>query len=269
MQRHFALKKKKKKKKQLIESEKNLFQINHRLKIKDQSRREIPEQKHRRSSTVIVSDNTLLAIDSVPPHGLVQPPPYISPPNSEQCRKKERIQEISNNPSTVPHKIQNEKQQTCGRQSSGNPVTKIHDPRRSLYDANNKLMFDQCNPLDRNDLQRVRDPRRIVDMRNARNQQYYAPPKDSKQQFYTLPSRRPQRDVEPPRSVTPDITRGLGRGGSLATMHVLARHGHRAMMEQDSNRYGSQAELNKRNSEAENRLMQNHEHSSIVDMRNR
>lgn len=213
--------------------------------------------------------NTLLAIDSVPPHGLVQPPPYISPPNSEQCRKKERIQEISNNPPTAPHKIQNEKQQTCGRQSSGNPATKIHDPRRSLYDANNKLMFDQCNPLDRNDLQRVRDPRRIVDMRNARNQQYYAPPKDSKQQFYTLPSRRPQRDVEPPRSVTPDITRGLGRGGSLATMHVLARHGHRAMMEQDSNRYGSQAELNKRNSEAENRLMQNHEHSSIVDMRNR
>lgn len=209
--------------------------------------------------------NTLLAIDSsVPPHGLVQPPPYISPPNSEQCRKKDRIQEISTN-RPAPHKIQNEKQQTCGRQSS---AAKIHsDPRRNLYEANNKLTFDQTgNPLDRNDSQRVRDPRRIVDMRNARNQQYYAPPKDSSQQFYTLPSRRPQRDVEPPRSVTPDITRGLGRGG---TMHVLARHGHRAMMEQDCNRYGSQAELNKRNSEAENRLMQNHEHSSIVDIRNR
>lgn len=259
MQRHFALKKREKKPSHRI-CFKNLFQII--ATIKDQLRREIPEQKHRRSSTVIVSDNTLLAIDSVPPHGLVQPPPYISPPNSEQCRKKERIQEISNN---SPHKIQNEKQQSCGRQSSGNnPVTKIHDPRRNLYDANNKLMFDQAN-----DLQRVRDPRRIVDMRNARNQQYYAPPKDSNQQFYTLPSRRPQRDVEPPRSVTPDITRGLGRGGSLGTMHVLARHGHRAMMEQDSNRYGSQAELNKRNSEAENRLMQNHEHSSIVDIRNR
>lgn len=104
-------------------------------------------------------------------------------------------------------------------------------------------------------------------MRNARNQQFYAPPKDANQQFYTLPSRRPQRDiVEPPRSVTPDITRGLGRG-SLGTMHALARH--KAMVEQDSNRYGSQAELNKRNSEAENRLMQNHEQSSIVDIRNR
>lgn len=215
-----------------------------------------------------VSDNTLLAIDSVPPHGLVQPPPYISPPNPEECQK-EKIQELLKDPST-PQKIQSqgEKQQNYGRQT----VSKIyaHDPRRGFCDGNNKL-FEETKASRCEDLQRVCDQRQIVYMRNARNQQYYVPGKEANQQFYTLPSRRPQRDAEPPRSVTPDITRGLGRG-SLSTMHVLARHGQKAMMEQDSNRYGSQVELNRRNSESvdtENRLMQSQEQPSIADIRNR
>ncbi|OAD60662.1 hypothetical protein WN48_05536 [Eufriesea mexicana] len=213
-----------------------------------------------------VLDNTLLAIDSVPPHGLVQPPPYISPPNPEECQK-EKIQEILKDPSS-PQKIQGEKQQSYGRQAV--PKIYSHDPRQSLCDGNNKL-FEETKVSGCDDLQRVCDQRQIVYMRNARNQQYYVPGKDANQQFYTLPSRRPQRDVEPPRSVTPDITRGLGRG-SLSTMHVLARHGQKAMMEQDSNRYGSHVELNKRNSEStetENRLIQSQEQQSIVDIRNR
>ena len=215
-----------------------------------------------------VSDNTLSAIDSVPPHGMVQPPPYISPPKPEECQK-EKIREILKDP-TTPQKIPIcERQQTTvnyGRQTAYPLNIYAHDPRRTLCDGNNKL-FERSK--DSNEWQRVRDQRQIVYMRNTRNQQCYGPGKE--QQFYTLPSRRPQRDVEPPRSVTPDITRGLGRG-SLSTMHVLARHGQKAMTEQDPNRYGSQVELGRRtpeNGETKDRLTHGQEQQPIVDFRNR
>lgn len=213
-----------------------------------------------------VSDNTLLAIDSVPPHGIVQPPPYISPPKPEECQR-EKIREILKDPAT-PRKIQIcEKRQTTtvnyGRQTAAYPLNVYaHDPRRALCN-DNKLSFERGK-----DCKSSNDQRQIVHMRNARNQQCYAAGKD--QQFYTLPSRRPQRDVEPPRSVTPDITRGLGRG-SLSTMHVLARHGQKAMIEQDPNVYGSQ-ELNRRtteNGETNDRLTHGREQQTIVDFRNR
>ncbi|XP_076397389.1 NHS actin remodeling regulator GUK-holder isoform X1 [Megachile rotundata] len=185
-------------------------------------------------------DNTLLAIDSVPPHGIVQPPPYISPPKPDSCHK-EIIQEILKEPAS-------QKQQNYGSAQK----FYVHDPRLNLYD---------------NKLSGYNDQRQIVHMRNARNQQYYVPRKDGNQQFYTLPTRRPQRDAEPPRSVTPDITRGLRRG-SLSAMHMLARHGQKAILEQDSNRYGSHAELRTENIETENRLMQGQQ-PPIVDVRNR
>ncbi|XP_043512811.1 mucin-5AC [Frieseomelitta varia] len=210
-------------------------------------------------------DNTLLAIDSVPPHGIVQPPPYISPPKPEECQR-EKIREILKDPPT-PQKIQIcEKRQTTtvnyGRQTAYPLNVYAHDPRRTLCN-DNKLLFERGKDS------KVCDQRQIVYMRNARNQQCYAPGKE--QQFYTLPSRRPQRDVEPPRSVTPDITRGLGRG-SLSTMHVLARHGQKVMIEQDPNVYGSQVELNRRipeNGETKDRLTHGREQQTIVDFRNR
>ena len=212
-----------------------------------------------------VSDNTLLAIDSVPPHGIVQPPPYISPPKPEECQR-EKIREILKDPPT-PQKIQIcEKRQTTtvnsGRQTAYPHNVYAHDPRRTLCN-DNKLLFERSKDP------KVCDQRQIVYMRNARNQQCYAPCKD--QQFYTLPSRRPQRDVEPPRSVTPDITRGLARG-SLSTMHVLARHGQKSMIEQDPNVYGSQVELSRRipeNGETKDRLTHGREQQTIVDFRNR
>ncbi|XP_076758860.1 NHS actin remodeling regulator GUK-holder [Xylocopa sonorina] len=193
-------------------------------------------------------DNTILAIDSVPPHGIVQPPPYISPP------KPERIE------------TRCEKQPSHGRRAANPPVFYSQDPRRNLYENNKLLERKQMQGC--NEFHRGYEQRQIVQMRNARNHQCCMPGKDVNQQFYTLPSRRPQRDVEPPRSVTPDITRGLGRG-SFATMHVLTSHGQKALIEQDSNRYGSQIELNRRNLESfetKNRLNQN---QPIVDIRNR
>ncbi|XP_029035050.2 serine-rich adhesin for platelets isoform X2 [Osmia bicornis bicornis] len=198
-------------------------------------------------------DNTLLAIDSAPPHGIVQPPPYISPPKPEGCQKDHMIQDIilKEPPASQPH---------CEKQQNYGPTQKIytHDPRQSFYDNNNQLS-------------NYNDHRQIIQMRNARNQQYYVSNKDGSHQFYTLPSRRPQRDVEPPRSVTPDITRGLRRG-SLSAMHMLARHGQKTILEQDSKSYGSQVELSNRTSEnveTENRLMQGQQQPPIVDVRNR
>ncbi|XP_076675165.1 NHS actin remodeling regulator GUK-holder isoform X1 [Andrena cerasifolii] len=216
-------------------------------------------------------DNTLLAIDSVPPHGIAQPPPYISPPKPEDCQKDRKIQEIlKDSQATEKIKAQCENEQKYGPQGLHPQNICAHDPRQNLCNNNNRFI-EQNKVPSYNECQRACDQRRIVHMHNARNQQYYGPGKDNSQQFYTLPSRRPQRDVEPPRSVTPDITRGLGRG-SLSAMHMLARQGQRPITEQDCNRFGSQVDLNQRNSErfeTENRLMKNHQQPPIVDVRNR
>ncbi|CAK9833264.1 hypothetical protein ANTRET_LOCUS9976 [Anthophora retusa] len=215
-------------------------------------------------------DNTLLAIDSVPPHGIVQPPPYISPPKPEECQK-EKIQEILKD-STTPQKVQSqcENQQYYERQTGQSRQKAYgHNPRWNVCDSNK--LSEQNNISSCNDFQHACDQRQYVYIRNTRNQHYYAREKDVNQHFYTLPSRRPHREVEPPRSVTPDITRGLGRG-SLSTMHILARHGQKTIAEQDSNRYGSQIELNRRKSESfetENRLVQSQQQQPIVDIRNR
>lgn len=108
-----------------------------------------------------------------------------------------------------------------------------------------------------------------VHMHNARNQQLCSPARDVNQQFYTLPTRRPQRKVDPPRSVTPDITRGLGHG-ALSGMHVMAKQGQR-IAENEQTRYGSHVDLERRNleqQEARGRYVQS-QPQSVVDIRNR
>lgn len=220
---------------------------------------------------LFVSDNTLLAIDSVPPHGMVQPQSYISATKSEEFQKDHKIQEILKDSETSQKShARCENQQNYGQQGPHPQQINAPDTRQNFYNNKNKF-FEQSQGPGYDEYQDACDQRQIVHMHNARNQQYYASGKDINQQFYTLPSRRPQREIEPPRSVTPDITRGLGRG-SLSTMHMLARHGQKATVEQDSNRFGSQVELNKRNVEnfeAQHSLMQSHQQPPIVDVRNR
>jgi len=114
-------------------------------------------------------------------------------------------------------------------------------------------------------------------MHNTRNQQLCAPARDvdqqqQQQQFYTLPSRRPQREIEPPRSVTPDITRGLGRG-SLSGMHVLAKQGQQRTMIAEGEQIldpqvDPQAGRKNLEQEARGRFMHS-QPQSIVDVRNR
>jgi len=109
-------------------------------------------------------------------------------------------------------------------------------------------------------------------MHNTRNQQLCAPARDinqQQQQFYTLPTRRPQREVEPPRSVTPDITRGLGRD-SLSSMHVLAKQGQQRIANSEEI-FDSQMDAERKNleqMEARGKFMHS-QPQSIVDVRNR
>lgn len=133
-----------------------------------------------------------------------------------------------------------------------------HDPRQNAY--NNKYL-EQNKAANCTEYQRQCKQRQIVNMHNARNQQYCASGRHvGSHQFYTLPSRRPRRDVEPPRSITPDITRGLGHG-SLSAMHMYAMHGQ----------FESQVDLHGKHFESHDasRPMPNRQQPAIVDVRNR
>ncbi|XP_033322565.2 NHS actin remodeling regulator GUK-holder isoform X2 [Megalopta genalis] len=207
-------------------------------------------------------DNTLLAIDSVPPHGIIQPPSYDSPPKPKDCKKEHKIQDALKNAQTAPGQLtqcekQQQQQQQQQQQNHGpqgyHQEQMVYDPQQNAYNNNKAANWEY---------QRACKQRQIVSMHNARNQQYCASGRHAaSHQFYTLPSRRPRRDVEPPRSVTPDITRGLGHG-SLSAMHMYAMHGQ----------FESQVDLHGKHLEhfdANTRAMANRQQPAIVDVRNR
>ncbi|KYN06745.1 Wiskott-Aldrich syndrome protein family member 3 [Cyphomyrmex costatus] len=219
------------------------------------------------------SNNTLLTIspESIPPQAIVQPPPYIAPPRPENRQKSYKYQEILKD--TQPPKLrtypENEKQ----------PITQnrkqdIYDSHQNIqqYD-NGKNLLDQQRMSNYEYQQRVCNYR-TVHMHNAMNQKLSSPAKDiNQQQFHTLPTRRPQRELEPPRSVTPDITRGLGRG-SLSSMHMLAKQSQQrvTVVENEQARHVSYADAGRRNfleqGETRGRFVQS-QPQSVVDVRNR
>ncbi|KAG7208231.1 hypothetical protein KM043_016578 [Ampulex compressa] len=219
--------------------------------------------------------NTLLAIqsDSVPSHALIQPPPYIGPPKPDDRQKDQKIKETLKDPQANQRaQSQNEKQPNYHQQQPpyAQDIYSQESRQNVSYFDNNQKYLEKNRVPNYNEYQRACD-RQAVQMHNARNQQLCVPGKDLSQQFYTLPSRRAQREVDPPRSVTPDITRGLGRG-SLSTMHMLARQGQKSVAEQDpqSNVLGSQSDMNRRHMphvENKNRLVQCRQ--PTVDVRNR
>ncbi|XP_012233179.1 mucin-4 isoform X2 [Linepithema humile] len=216
-------------------------------------------------------DNTLLTIpsESIPPQAIVQPPPYIPPPKPDDRQKSQKYQEIlkDTQPPNLRAYPENEKQ---------DQKQDIYDPRRNIqqYNENNCRSFlNQQRMSNYEYQQRACGNYQTVHMHNARNQQLCAPVVDhNQQQFYTLPTRRPQREIEPPRSVTPDITRGLGRG-SLSSMHMLAKQGQQrvTVAENEPIRYGSHVDVGRRNleqAEARSRFVQS-QPQPIVDVKNR
>ncbi|XP_014483209.1 PREDICTED: uncharacterized protein LOC106748842 [Dinoponera quadriceps] len=214
-------------------------------------------------------DNPLLSIpsESIPPQAIVQPPPYVAPPPpAEDRQKSQKYQEILKDSSlrTYPD---NEKQPIADRKQIYSQD--IFDPRPiQQYDSGKTLLEQAQEQMANYDFQRAVNYQ-TVHMHNAKNQQLCSPARNVNQQFYTLPTRRPQREVDPPRSVTPDITRGLGRG-SFSGMHVMAKQGQR-IAENEQTRYGSHVDLGRRNleqQEARGRYVQS-QPQSVVDVRNR
>lgn len=197
----------------------------------------------------IVTDSALLAApkENVPKDGSckqVAPPPYIEPPQLKSNRQENHT---PNFPSYV------KQQQHHQHQQQGN-----NGPRRNLqcYDIRNNKQQNYDNRINYKENQDSEPHHhrssKILDNDcnpNHDNRQYY-PNRDSAcpnngQQFYTLPSYRTTREIEPPRSVTPDITRGLGRGPALSPMHMMARRGHQRC--QPSNKFGSDEHLGSKN----------------------
>lgn len=158
-----------------------------------------------------VSDNAFLAIsgDSIPVQAIGQSPSYILPSRDSlnhqhdcKCRPIEQ------------QKSQNDQKNYCQKQQA-------YHQQQSYID----VLQNARNPA-------YLDPNRVKtydeNQKNARHnaeleQQYLNRTRVPSHQFYTLPSRKLDKEVEPPRSVTPDITRGLSRG-PLSAMHLLARH---------------------------------------------
>ncbi|EGI65257.1 hypothetical protein G5I_06295 [Acromyrmex echinatior] len=150
----------------------------------------------------------------------------------------------------------------------------IYDPHRNIqYYDNGKNLFDQQKITNYEYHQRVCNYQ-TVHMHNARNQQFSSSARDINQQhqFHTLPTRRSQREIEPPRSITPDITRGLGHG-SLSSMHMLAKQSQQrvTVVENEQARHVLHVDTERKNLEQEDtrgKFVQN-QPQSIVDVRNR
>ncbi|KAK2585349.1 hypothetical protein KPH14_010029 [Odynerus spinipes] len=215
--------------------------------------------------------NSLLTI---PPDSIsAQPPPYIGPPAPEEKEKSHKYKEILNDSqgNRQLHQEEIRKQANYNEHQRYAQSIYARDNCQHYYPYNDDQKFFERNRIPTYcDYQRNCE-QQSVQIHNAKNQQFCMPGRGFDQQFYTLPSRRPQREIEPPRSVTPDITRGLGRG-SLSTMHMLARQGQKPVPEQDprSNRFTSQVDASRRNMEqleTRNRLVQ--QQTPIVDVRNR
>ncbi|XP_019697098.1 uncharacterized protein LOC105183292 isoform X2 [Harpegnathos saltator] len=218
-------------------------------------------------------DNPLLSIppESIPPQAIVQPPPYVAPPSpTEDRQKSQKYQEIlKDSQPCLRTYSDNEKQQpiTDRKQTYSQD---IYDPRSTIqqYDSRRNLLEHPQPRMSNYEYQRAANYQ-TVHMHNARNQQLCSPARDANQQFYTLPTRRPQREVDPPRSVTPDITRGLEHG-TISGMHVMAKQGQR-IAENEQARYGSHVDLGRRNLEQQEmrgRYVQS-QPQSVVDVRNR
>lgn len=206
--------------------------------------------------------------ESIPSQVIVQPPPYIPPPKPEDRQKLQKYEEILQDTElylrTHP---ENEKQPLVDQKQFYSQ--NIYDPRQNVHQYNNSNFHDPYRIS--NYQYRNNHNYQTVHMHNAKNQQFYSPTENIDQQCYTLPSRKPQREIEPPRSVTPDITRGLGHGSSLSGISMLAKQGQRTATENEQIPYDSNVELGRRNleqMEARSRFVQS-QPQSVVNIRNR
>lgn len=154
-----------------------------------------------------------------------KPPPYVGPPQVQTIHEDYPYQMAYDNrsPNNKQHPQQNyhhHHQPYHNHHHHQQPPSMHH-----MIDPYHQLIYEKS---------KFRQP---VYSNYTENQKLYAQQLHNQgydkgqqqQQFYTLPNRRPQREVviEPPRSITPDITRGLARG-PLSSMHMMARQGQKS-----------------------------------------
>ncbi|KAI4480660.1 hypothetical protein M0804_010213 [Polistes exclamans] len=218
-----------------------------------------------------------------------QPPAYIGPPVPGDKEKLHKYKEISKDTNQGNHhqrlyqeEIRNQGNNDEKRGYPENTYTRNNTQDHYRYNDDQKF-FERNRIASYCDHQLRNCERQSVQIQNAKNQGFCMAGRVQcdQQQFYTLPTRRAQREIEPPRSVTPDITRGLGRG-SLSAMHMLARQGRRPVAEQVTEQVPKQvpeqvtgqvrlAIGNRKLEEFERRkrLLQQQQTTPIVDVRNR
>ena len=207
------------------------------------------------------------------------PPPYVGPPQPQDWQKiqnhgkymeeTKKSEKIVTNDGYGTHDYRINDNRTCYGQlqqrrcpqevytdnrKSGQTIEHHHPYYEPPRYGDNRQMYAQ----------------QMIQAQNAKNHQFYSRPEQVNQQFYTLPTRRPQREAEPPRSVTPDITRGLGRG-PLSAMHMLARHNQKPGSDHSSGLSDSSVDLSRKNVEqnqGRSKIVQNQQQLP-VDVRNR
>ncbi|XP_031777746.1 uncharacterized protein LOC100117012 isoform X2 [Nasonia vitripennis] len=204
-----------------------------------------------------------------------QPPPYVGPPQVHKLHEDYPYQVVHQT-----HQLQSQLRQNLPNANNQHQAYHHHqqhpmyaqhivDPYQQLiYENAQNQVYSNYTEKQKMYAQQMHNP---VQGYNKASQQ---------QQFYTLPNRRPQREVilEPPRSITPDITRGLARHGALSAAHMLARQGQKAGSAEKiiahhhgQGGYNCQADLNRKNLEQfEARCKPSaQQHQTPVDVKNR
>lgn len=199
-----------------------------------------------------VSDNALLPFtaETGPSQVTSQaPPPYVGPPKPRDWQKvqtdkndektENRQKNISKDSYQRDYRIYDDNhtnsQQQLHQQNSYPTDLCAADVRRNLRTTEGGTNYQPYyEPPRYEDNRRHVWSQDIVKTENARNQEFSDGRIDpNNKQFFTLPTRKATREIEPPRSVTPDITRGLARA-PLSAMHMLARQGRKTTGESPS-----------------------------------
>lgn len=160
-----------------------------------------------------------------------QPPPYVGPPQVHKLHEDYPYQVVHQT-----HQLQSQLRQNLPNPNNHHQAYHHHHQHHQQHPMYTQHIVDPYQQL----IYEKAGLQNQAYSNYAENQKIYAQQlhnpvhgyekASQQQQFYTLPNRRPQREViiEPPRSITPDITRGLARHGALSAAHMLARQGQKA-----------------------------------------
>uniref|UniRef100_A0ABD2X8Z5 WASP family protein member n=1 Tax=Trichogramma kaykai TaxID=54128 RepID=A0ABD2X8Z5_9HYME len=189
-----------------------------------------------------------------------QPPPYIGPP---------QVTYADNRLTRPRHPVQTQLPSATQLQQKHQQQIQPHNIHPYQLQANHLAH------------QHPHHPHHLVYEFDPQYQRLYSNYADNQRilcqnQFFTLPNRKSQREViDPPRSITPDITRGLVNSkvavGSLSAVHMLARQEQKNNVAEKLLAHHHQGQMSMHAPcQAEQHLQQQQQRRmSPVDMKNR